>query len=236
MAEAAKPDDRGGLGQGARYIAQRMFLFAVFGAILFGAAGKVAWLRGWAYLLITLGLEIGTLVILARIAPETIRQRGAGHSGVKGFDKAFAGAWLLLALVTPLVAGLDERHQWSSIPMAALYISIVPLIIASGLGGWAMVENEHFEQFVRIQVDRAHRVVTSGPYRIIRHPGYAGFIIGALVTPLMLGSWWTFGPAGALILLLIIRTALEDGTLRRELEGYEAYAQRTRWRLLPGVW
>jgi len=89
---------------------------------------------------------------------------------------------------------------------------------------------------MRIQAERAHHVVTSGPYRIVRHPGYAGTILGALSVPLILGSWWTYLPAGGVALLFIVRTALEDKTLRRELDGYKAYTRHTRYRLLPGIW
>jgi len=222
---------------GVRYFVQRMALFLVFAVILFAAAGTLNWIRGWVYFLYLLFIEVCTLIVLARRAPETLNQRGALHAGVKTFDKVFMAVWLVLVLITPLVAGLDAvRFRWSSMPIATLYVGAALVFVVSVFGTWAMVENEHFEQFVRIQTDRKHRVVTSGPYRIVRHPGYAGSILGALGVPLMLGSWWTFAPAGAVILLFIIRTKLEDQKLRKELEGYEAYAQRIRFRLLPGIW
>lgn len=225
------------LRSGVRYIIQRMTIFLVFAVILFAAAGTLNWMRGWVYSLYMLFIEVCMLTLLARRAPETLNQRGALHAGVKTFDKVFAAVWLALVLITPVVAGFDAvRFRWSSMPMATLYVGAALIFIVSVFGTWAMVENEHFEQFVRIQTDRGHRVVTSGPYRIVRHPGYAGSILGSLGVPLMLGSWWTFAPAGAVILLFIIRTALEDQTLRKELEGYEAYAQRTRYRLFPGIW
>jgi protein-S-isoprenylcysteine O-methyltransferase Ste14 len=213
-----------------------MTLFLVFAVILFVAAGTLDWIQGWVYLIYTLLLETATLVILATRAPETLAQRGTQHADVKGFDRVFAGSWVALALVTPLVAGLDKRFAWSSMPSAALYAGAVLLAVGEVLGTWAMVENEHFEQFVRIQADRAHRVVTTGPYRIVRHPGYAGAILGALATPLVLCTWWTLVPAGAVAVLFAVRTAPEDRTLRKELEGYEAYSQRTRYSLFPGVW
>lgn len=221
---------------GSRYIIQRMTLFVVFAAILFGAAGTLCWLRGWFWIVLTFILETVTLIILAKKAPETLKQRGAWHAGVKAFDKAFMVGWLALALITPVIAGLDKRFEWSHMPMAALYGGGVLLILAWPLGTWAMVANEHFEQLVRIQTDRTHRVVSSGPYRFVRHPGYAGAIGGTLSMPLILGSWWTGVPAGAIIVLFIVRTTLEDRTLRRELAGYEAYSHRTRYRLLPGLW
>jgi protein-S-isoprenylcysteine O-methyltransferase Ste14 len=236
MSKVAKQNIGRALRPGVRYVAQRIGLFLVFAVILFAAAGRLSWLRAWVYLLYGILMEAGTLFILTKRAPETLNHRGTWQAGVKIFDKVFAVAWLTLSLITPIVAGLDERLRLSSMPMTALYVGAVLLTVGYVFATWAMVENKHFEQFVRIQVDRAHRVVTSGPYQIVRHPGYAGAILGALCTPLILGSWWTCVPAGAVALLFIIRTVLEDGTLRKELEGYEAYARRTRYRLFPGLW
>jgi protein-S-isoprenylcysteine O-methyltransferase Ste14 len=222
---------------GARYVVQRLGLLGIFACLLFGAAGSLAWPRGWAYLAAVLAVEAGTLALLAARAPETLRQRGAGHVGVKRFERVFVPAWLTLALATPLVAGLDAvRFQASSLPGSLFWLGLAVLLPASALGAWAMLENEHFEQFVRIQEERGHRVVTSGPYRWVRHPGYLAAILGALATPLMLGSLWTFAPAGLVALLFALRTRLEDATLRRELTGYEEYARRTRFRLVPLVW
>jgi protein-S-isoprenylcysteine O-methyltransferase Ste14 len=237
MSEVADCPNNRNLHSGVRYIIQRMTIFLIFAVILFAAAGTLSWMRGWVYFLFMLFIEVCTLMILARKAPETLKQRGALHTGVKTFDKVFAAGWLALVLITPLVAGFDAvRFRWSSMPIAALYVGAAIIAFMSIFGTWAMVENAHFEQFVRIQTDRKHCVVTSGPYRIVRHPGYAGSVLGALGVPLMLGSWWTFAPGGAVVFLFIIRTALEDQTLRKELEGYEAYARRTRFRLLPGIW
>ena len=225
------------LHSAVRYILQSMAFVLVFGVVLFLAAGNLAWFRGWAYLLYGLFLEVGTLLALARKAPKTLYHRGTWRAGVKTYDKVFAIAWVVLSiLVGPTVAGLNERLRSSPAPAASFFVGIVLLTLSTVFSVWAMLENEHFEQFVRIQEERAHRVVTSGPYRVVRHPGYAGAIVGALSVPLILGSWWTFAPAGGIALLFVIRTALEDRTLRRELEGYQAYTRQTRYRLFPGIW
>jgi protein-S-isoprenylcysteine O-methyltransferase Ste14 len=222
---------------GMRYVAQRLGLLLIFACVLFGSAGRWDWQRGWAYLLAVSLLEVITLVLLAAVAPETLNQRGTLQSGVKAFDRVFAALWLVLALCTPVVAGLDAvRFGWSTLPWSLFDVGLGVLLLAVPFGTWAMVENEHFEQFVRIQEERGHRVVTTGPYRFVRHPGYLGAILGALATPLMLGSVWTFVPAGLAALLFVVRTHLEDQTLRRELQGYEEYARRTRFRLVPWVW
>jgi len=220
-----------------RYVAQRLALLLLFACMLLGSAGELYWRRGWAYLLVVFVLEFITLTSLAALAPETLNQRGTFGSGVKPFDRVFAGLWLILAVCTPAVAGLDAvRFRWSALPSALFALGLVVLLLASSFGTWAMVENRHFEQFVRLQDDRGHRVVTTGPYRFVRHPGYFGAILGALATPLMLGSVWTFVPAALLVLLFVVRTHLEDQTLRRELQGYEDYSKRTRFRLVPFVW
>jgi len=234
VAEATRSGvDAGGL----RYGAQRLGLLLLFAGLLFASAGTLEWQRGWGYLLAGLVLEGLTLSLLALRAPQTLNRRGVLGSGVKRFDRAFAVSWLALALVTPVVAGLDAvRFRGSTLPSSFFYGGLAVLVSASLFADWAMVENEHFEQLVRIQEERGHRVVSTGPYRLVRHPGYLGAILGALATPLMLGSLWTFVPAAIVAALFAVRTHLEDQTLRRELQGYERYAQRTRFRLVPWVW
>jgi protein-S-isoprenylcysteine O-methyltransferase Ste14 len=141
------------------------------------------------------------------------------------------------SLITWIVAGLDVRFGWS--PQISLALQLVALaIVAAGyfLGTWAMVANKFFSAVVRIQKERDHTVVTDGPYRLVRHPAYTGGVLAYLATPIMLGSLWALIPAGLTVVVLIIRTALEDKTLREELPGYDEYAQQTRHRLLPAIW
>lgn len=181
--------------------------------------------------------EAGTLVTLGLLRPETLNHRGAWHAGVKRFDLVFAAVWLLAGLLTPIVAGLDAaRFHWTALPWWCFHIGTVILFAATGIAAWAMVENEHFEQFARIQDDRDHHVVTSGPYRFIRHPGYAAAVVGAVSTPLLFGSGWTFPLAGLVAALFVVRTKLEDDVLRAELPGYSTYAKKTLRRLVPFIW
>lgn len=136
-----------------------------------------------------------------------------------------------------LVAGLDARFGWS--PSVSLTLKVMALVMIVGgyaLGSYALIENRFFSGMVRIQTERDHHVVSSGPYRWVRHPGYVGAIVVYLATPLLLESGWSFLPAVLLTALLIIRTALEDKTLQEELAGYRDYAGRVRYRLLPRVW
>ncbi len=144
---------------------------------------------------------------------------------------------IIAAIVMLIVAGLDKRFEWS--PNLPLVLHIVAFGIAAlgfSLSTWATLVNRFFSAVVHIQRDRGHTVVSSGPYRLIRHPGYAGTVVTSLATPLLLGSLWALIPAALVVCQLVIRTALEDETLQEELEGYHDYAARVCYRLLPGVW
>jgi protein-S-isoprenylcysteine O-methyltransferase Ste14 len=146
-------------------------------------------------------------------------------------------AWLILSMSFATVAGLDSvRFGWSSLPWSAFVVGIGLIAAATVIGTWAMVENEHFEQFVRIQTDRKHRVVTTGPYRIVRHPGYVSFLLSTAAGPLMFGSVWSTVPTCLLVVLFIWRTSREDTTLQKELDGYAQYTEQTPYRLIPFVW
>jgi len=136
-----------------------------------------------------------------------------------------------------IVAGVDKRYGWT-VPLSfnIKTISLIVIILGYLLGTWALVENKFFSGVVRIQEDRGHHVVSTGPYRFIRHPGYAGSLMVYLVIPLFLDSLWAFIPTVLLIGVLVLRTSLEDRTLQAELPGYKELTQRTRYRLPPGIW
>jgi protein-S-isoprenylcysteine O-methyltransferase Ste14 len=159
------------------------------------------------------------------------------HENVFNWDKILAPLVALGGGLIPLVVGLDELLNWS--PAFSIRIKIIALaIILTGYiwGSYALIQNRFFSGMVRIQSDRGHQVITSGPYRWMRHPGYAGAICTYLATPLFLDSGWAFIPAVFLVIALVIRTSLEDKVLHVELEGYSEYADKVRYRLFPGVW
>jgi protein-S-isoprenylcysteine O-methyltransferase Ste14 len=140
-------------------------------------------------------------------------------------------------VATLVVAGLDFRLDWSpQIPSAIQIGAVILAALGSLLTIWAMASNQHFYGVVRINREEGHDVATTGPYRIVRHPGYVGAILFQLATPLILGSLWALIPAVLAVSATIVRTALEDRTLQAELDGYREYAQETRSRLVPGVW
>jgi len=220
-----------------RYVLGRIFSTLLFGLLLFASAGRIDWVRAWVYLGAVLAGELLTAAVLRAVNPVILERRGRMGADTKTYDRVFVAFWLVLAFVTPVVAGLDVgRSGEARVPLAGMYAGLAIMLLAYLLGAWAMAVNEHFELLVRIQTDRGHRVVTSGPYRIVRHPGYLAAIVGGLTSPLILGSLWAFAPVVAGALLFTARTALEDRTLREELAGYQEYAARTRHRLLPGIW
>jgi protein-S-isoprenylcysteine O-methyltransferase Ste14 len=170
--------------------------------------------------------------------PEILNERGKPHSGTKWWDKVFFVLCSLTAIIAlPFIAGRDLGGATARyFPWAYSVIGCFVYVGAVFFIQWATYVNRHFEVTVRIQRDRGHKVVADGPYRIIRHPGYAGMMISYLLTPLIMGSVIAFIPALFTVLLFFIRTALEDRTLSLELDGYKEYASRVKYRLIPWVW
>jgi protein-S-isoprenylcysteine O-methyltransferase Ste14 len=219
----------------------RFLIFALSTpAILFLAAGRWNWVMGWVYVGILAGTTVVSRILMARTSPELITERAQSldREDVSGWDRAIV---IFLAMFGPLavwiVAGLDERFGWSpEMPLALQAAAVAVVVLGYLLGAWALVVNKFFSAVIRIQKERGHTVVTGGPYRYVRHPGYVGGIATCFAVPLLLGSLWALIPAGLAVIAVVIRTALEDRTLHEELPGYAEYAARVRYRLLPGVW
>ena len=197
------------------------------------------WWEAWVYAGICILGFVVSRALAARRNPDLIAERAhtLQHENTRSWDKRLAplsgiGGGSLL-----VVAGLDALFDWP--PTFSLPIKIVTLVIilaGYALGSYALVENRFFSGVVRVQTERGHHVVSSGPYCWMRHPGYAGALVTYLATPLFLDSVWAFLPALFMMVILVIRTSLEDRFLQDELEGYREYAGRVRYRLLPGVW
>lgn len=208
--------------------------FLVLAAILFISSGRLDWVWAWAYL----GVGVGILALNVFVmSPELIAERGEIKENVKGWDRVLGALIAVLTLGALMVMGLDARFGWSPRLAGAIQLGgLVFLAMGQGLFSWAMASNKFFSGLVRIQKERGHTVVTGGPYRHIRHPGYVGYIISWLATSLALGSLWGLIPAGLVACLMVARTALEDKALLEELDGYRDYARQVRCRLLPGIW
>jgi protein-S-isoprenylcysteine O-methyltransferase Ste14 len=212
-------------------------IFSIFPLLI---VGRWDWWPGWVYAAIMLLSTFASRGMAARRDPGILAERANSLTarGVKEWDKKlvpFVG--MLGPLLVLIVSGLDVRFGWS--PRLAIWIpltALVVLILATLLGDWAFVENKFFSGTVRIQTERGHHVIDSGPYRYLRHPGYASAIWTYLSMPVFLGSLWGLLPASATLALFILRTALEDRTLQEELPGYQEFTRRTRYRLFPGLW
>jgi len=157
--------------------------------------------------------------------------------GTKRWDFVWGSIFGPILLAVHVVAGLDAiRFEWSTMSPLLWPIGLILFVSGAALLSWSMGVNPFFEKTVRIQTERGHRVIDTGPYAFVRHPGYVGFSGWCVSAPLLLGSWWAFLPAILSVIGLVVRTALEDRTLRQDLEGYAAYSERVRYRLLPGIW
>ena len=207
--------------------------------VFFISAGHIDIPRASIFFGVTFVYLLASTAVLYKFNPELIVQRlRRKREGSKLWDEILMRASnLMVMLVVPAVAGLDVgRFQWSIISIYFAVVGFVLYLISSVLINWAMIVNPHFEATVRIQKDRDHQVITTGPYKIVRHPGYLSGILWTLSIPLIIGSIFTFIPVAIYTLLMIVRTSLEDRTLRKELTGYSDYAKRVRYRLFPGIW
>lgn len=208
---------------------------AISAAVFFFCAGRVNLIMGWLYIGVVL---VNTCIVSLLMDPELIVERGEINKDTKRWDilpAFFIGRIGPFAIL--VVAGLDMRFGWSrwvspALQIVAFGVALLGILIAD----WAVVSNRFFSGVVRIQRDRGHTVVDTGPYHYVRHPGYVGAILHNIATPVVLGSLWGLLPAGLVVCVTIIRTALEDRTLQEELDGYKTYAQRVRYRLLPAIW
>jgi protein-S-isoprenylcysteine O-methyltransferase Ste14 len=218
----------------------RFFIFSFLTpAVTLIAAWDATWLMGWI-LIILIGVPaVITRLIILRKNPELLHERGnyRQQEGNKSWDLLYASiVGMFGPLVVWITAGLDRNFGWSVVPGSVQWSAVIILVLCVIFSNWALVTNKYFSAVVRIQKDRNHTVITHGPYRFIRHPGYAGGLLSELAMPLMLGSLWALIPAILTMAVLILRTAKEDQTLLDELPGYAEYAKQTPYRLLPGIW
>jgi protein-S-isoprenylcysteine O-methyltransferase Ste14 len=208
-----------------------------FLAVLLVSAGHLSYWQGWLYAAISLLMSFATQLIL-RDNPDLAKERSKPGVGAKAWDKKLLGLGLLLTLTTLVIAGLDSgRYNWSpnlswiwSIPGLVLNLAGMSIFLL------ALRENRFFTAVVRIQNDRKQTVCRTGPYKVIRHPGNAGMIVGTMGLPLLFISVWSTIPVLLSVVILVIRTHFEDNMLKEELEGYPGYQQVIRFRLIPGIW
>ena len=220
-----------------RYLAGRLFFALLFTLIIFLSAGRWDLARVWIYLAMLVLAELLSAWVLRVRSPGLLTRRGQPGTNTEPFDRIFMGLWVSFALGIPVVVGLDlGATDHALLPRWVIWPGVLLHFGSFALATWAMVVNEHFELTVRIQSDRDHHVVRTGPYAFIRHPGYAGAIAGAFACPLVLRSTWAIAPVAAITILFMWRIIMEERALRIGLPGYVEYTQQTHYRLLPGVW
>ena len=206
-------------------------------AALFLPAGRLDWPAAWAFLFFFFASLLLLRAWLVRRNPALLEERLRVAPNVESWDKIVMAIHTVLLFTLLALTALDAgRLRWSSIPVGVRIAAWVGLALALAVVAWVMSVNPFASRWVRIQHDRGHRVISSGPYRRVRHPMYVGVILNLLCLLLALGSWWGVAPGLACSTLFIIRTMLEDRALASRLPGYREYASRVRYRLLPGVW
>jgi protein-S-isoprenylcysteine O-methyltransferase Ste14 len=220
-------------------ICKTVSMFAGYIVALFLPAGTLAWISGWAYVVIFLGFSIGLTAWLIRYDPALMAERltGLRHPSRKEWDKIFIPFIFVAFFAWLAVMGLDAvRFRWSQMPILLQMIGCALLLTSFYIFYRTFRENTYLSPAVRIQKEREQKVVSTGPYRYVRHPMYAGFGLYVIGTALMLGSW--LGAAYGLVLIAAVarRAIFEEETLQRELPGYDDYMKSVRHRLIPGIW
>jgi protein-S-isoprenylcysteine O-methyltransferase Ste14 len=233
MSDAASANTRG-LIQSA--ISVPIFL-VILAVLLFWPAGTLNWARGWTFIVV---FGVATVLAIAwiwRVNPGMFVARSRIGAGTKGWDMVIMPLALLSFAAVPLVAGFDDgRFHWLPLPDWVAWLGEIILVVGYAVSIWALAVNRHFEPSVRVQTDRGHTVIDTGPYAVIRHPGYAAGVLMAIGAALALGSLWALIPALLFAAILAYRTLREEETLRAGLPGYIAYTERVGARWLPGIW
>jgi protein-S-isoprenylcysteine O-methyltransferase Ste14 len=221
-----------------RWIIVSIVFLLLMGLSLFLSAGTISWTAAWFYLVLAAFIQVLDAIVLIPTSPELLGERSRPQAGAKKWDQVLSR---LMAFFGPLtiwiVCGLDFRFRWSG--EFGLWLSLLSALLVF-LGSlivlWAMAANQFFIGMVRIQEERGHIVVESGPYKYIRHPGYLGSLLYLFFSPLLLGSLWGLIPALLSCGVVCLRTYLEDQVLQAELGGYAVYSKRVTKKLIPGIW
>lgn len=217
-------------------VVSTMVFYAVLGVILFGSAGTIAVPMFWVYLTELTALSLLTVGLVYRVSPDLIQERmhpGKGEQDKGGIQKAS-----LLFVLHFGIAGLDVgRYHWAGhIPIGLQIAGLIAMAVGFAIITWAMLVNRYFSSAVRLQEDRGQKVITSGPYQYVRHPGYTGGLLFLLTSGLALGSWVAILPMLLSVPFIVRRTLIEEQMLQQGLPGYTDYMKKVRYRLVPGLW
>jgi protein-S-isoprenylcysteine O-methyltransferase Ste14 len=222
----------------ARLLLQNLIWIAAMGALLFVPAGTLHWPAAWVFLATIAILGIAGGLWLAKTDPALLAERMQPmmQRDQPAADKAFMLVFGFVALIWLLAIGFDERLRASHMPLALHALGLAMLLVSTGFIMWVLRENSFAAPVIKLQTERGHRVVCTGPYAFVRHPMYAGtvpFFVGA---PLLLGSWWGVAMAPLFVVLFAARAGIEERVLIAGLPGYADYTARVRYRLVPGLW
>lgn len=222
---------------GVVYIIRVHAQLLIIAVAYFIAAGSFNIGRAWLYFSIAAVTYFVSSLIFIKYNPGLINERAKRRENTGSWDKVLLSLYLLIGFLgTHIVAGLDSRFEWSSLDMRYMIPGAVLYIAATLIQIISMLKNKYFEATVRIQSDREQQVVKDGPYKIVRHPGYASVLLSFVAIPFMIGSLYALICTAAVFIIMFIRTALEDKMLQKELPGYSQYAREVKFRLIPGIW
>lgn len=220
-----------------KILIRSIFAYSLLLVMILGSAGRLDYWQGWA--LFGNHVLLGIInIILLKDKQELIKERMKPGKGMKWWDKIFFAFLIPLSVVIFVVGALDSgRFGWTvGFPVWLYVFGFIALNLSNVLVLWSMLANPFFSSVVRIQDDRGQRVIKTGPYGFVRHPGYTAIILGIFAVPVCFGSVYALIPAGVLTIAFIIRTYLEDKTLQKELDGYLDYTKEVKYRLFPLIW
>ena len=224
-------------------LALKAFTWLVFGVVitalpLFLAAGTIAWPAGWIYLILLYGWLLIGILLLLKYNPGLLAERiNISPPNQKAWDKVFVLLLNVFFFAWVILMPLDAvRFHWSWMPLWLQVVGGIALVVSFVLMSLTFRENSYLSPMVRVQEERGQTVISTGPYHLVRHPMYAGGLFMFLGTPLLLGSWYGLLLVVLFLPALLVRTVLEERTLRQELSGYEDYMKQVKYRLVPYIW
>ena len=222
----------------AKLLLQTLIWVVVMGALLFVPAGTLHWPAAWVFLGTMAILGVAAGLWLAKTDPALLaeRLRPMMQRDQPAADKKFMLAFGFVALIWFLAIGLDKRYHPSDVPLALQVPGWAMLLLSTGFIMWVMRENSFAAPVVKLQTERGHRVISTGPYAWVRHPMYTSTLLFFVGAPLLLGSYWGVAMSPLLVALFAVRARIEEHALLAGLAGYADYAARVRYRLVPGIW
>src|SRR5215216_5673322 len=213
--------------------------FAMFAALLFVSAGTLLWPAGWAFIAIFFSFAVAIVLWLARKEPELLQERMSSlmQSGQPLWDKVFVVALMVLFVAWLILMPLDAvRFGWSEVSDWLQFLGALGVVLSFYLMFLTFRENAYLALVVKLQEQRGQSVITTGPYRYVRHPMYSSGVLFLPAVALLLGSWWGLLLCAVLLALVVWRIPLEERVLEKGLAGYQEYERNVRYRLIPRVW